>query len=293
MTMVIAMCVVVAENSPMVRHRVMHIDQRQRVLQQSTAHRVINLNSDHDAALAPSGVELVPDGPRWIKLVRSGPPLHANPSIPERTSGILPEKPKPTTGRQQASTCSPMDRVTPWGTKWWRFRYRFRGREKMISLGIHPRVNLATARLHLADARGLLARGIDPSAERRARLAATVRTFEAVARDWLTGLEVPVPKGLVTQDTLKDAMRILERHVFPQLGARPIGLIQPHELLGVLKQIAIKGLRSTALRAKQRCSRVFPLLAARRLISLPRVHHRHLEILEVADVPRRDRCPPG
>lgn len=25
--------------------------------------------------------------------------------------------------------------VMPWGTKWWRFRYRFRRREKMISLG--------------------------------------------------------------------------------------------------------------------------------------------------------------
>ncbi|MBV8135228.1 MAG: DUF4102 domain-containing protein, partial [Deltaproteobacteria bacterium] len=36
--------------------------------------------------------------------------------------------------------------VTPWGSKWWRFRYRFRGREKMISLGVYPRVNLATAR---------------------------------------------------------------------------------------------------------------------------------------------------
>ena len=147
--------------------------------------------------------------------------------------------------------------VMPWGTKWWRFRYRFRRREKMISLGIYPRVTLATARLHLADARGLLARGIDPSAERRARRAATVRTLGAVARDWLKGLEVPVAKGLVTADTLKDATRILERHVFPELGARPIGGIQPHELLAVLTQIELKGLRYTALRAKQRCSRVF------------------------------------
>ena len=176
--------------------------------------------------------------------------------------------------------------VMPWGTKWWRFRYRFRRREKMISLGIYPRVNLATARLHLADARGLLARGIDPSAERRARLAATVRTLEAVARDWLTGLEVPVAKGLVTQDTLKDATRILERHVFPQLGARPIGGIQPHELLGVLKQIELKGLRYTALRAKQRCSRVFRYAAGlgyverditvslRGLLEPPKICHR-------------------
>jgi hypothetical protein len=57
--------------------------------------------------------------------------------------------------------------VTPWGSKWWRFRYRFHRREKMISLGVYPRVKLATARRRLADARGLLARGIDPSVDRR------------------------------------------------------------------------------------------------------------------------------
>jgi integrase len=127
----------------------------------------------------------------------------------------------------------------------------------MISLGVYPRVKLATARRRLADARGLLARGIDPSAERKQHRAATGRTFETVAREWLKGLEVPVAKGLVTTDTLKDATRILERHVFPELGARPIGEIQSHELLRVLKQIELKALRYTALRAKQRCSRVF------------------------------------
>jgi hypothetical protein len=102
--------------------------------------------------------------------------------------------------------------VTPWGSKWWCFRYRFRHREKMISLGVYPRVKLAAARRRLADARGLLARGIDPSADRRQRRAVTARTFESVAREWLKGLEVPVTKGLVTPDTLKDATRILERH---------------------------------------------------------------------------------
>jgi hypothetical protein len=106
--------------------------------------------------------------------------------------------------------------VMPWGSKWWRFRYRFRHAETMISLGVYPRVTLATARRRLADARGLLARGIDPSADRKEHRAATAHTLEAVARDWLKGLEVLVAKGLVTADTLKDATRILERHIFPE-----------------------------------------------------------------------------
>ena len=44
--------------------------------------------------------------------------------------------------------------VMPRGSKWWRFRYRFQHAEKMISLGVYPNVNLATARLLHADARG-------------------------------------------------------------------------------------------------------------------------------------------
>ncbi len=176
--------------------------------------------------------------------------------------------------------------VMPWGSKWWRFRYRFRHTEKMISLGVYPRVNLATARLRRTDARGLLARGIDPSADRKERRAANARTLEAVAREWLKCLEVPVAKGLVTADTLKDATRILERHVFPELGARPIGDIRSHELLSVLKQIELKGLRYTAQRAMQRCSRVFRYAAGmgyverditqslRGLLEPPKIRHR-------------------
>jgi integrase len=176
--------------------------------------------------------------------------------------------------------------VMPWGSKWWRFRYHFRQTEKMISLGVYPRVNLAIARVRLADARGLLARGIDPSADRKEHRTANARTFEAVARDWLKGLEVPVAKGLVTAGTLKHATRILERHVFPDLGARPIGEIRPHELLRVLKQIELKGLRFTAQRAKQRCSRVFRhaiglgyverdiTVSLRGLLEPPKVRHR-------------------
>jgi integrase len=83
------------------------------------------------------------------------------------------------------------------------------------------------------------------------------RTFEVVARQWFRLLEPRVAKGQLAADTLKDATRLLERDVFPALGTRPISDIRAHELLMVLKQIELKGLRHTARRAKQRCSRVF------------------------------------
>jgi hypothetical protein len=147
--------------------------------------------------------------------------------------------------------------VMPWGSKWWRFRYRFHRAERMISLGVYPDVDLATARRLHTDARGLLARDIDPSADRKEKRATNTLTFEVVARQWFRLLEPRVAKGQLAADTLRDATRLLERDVFPALGTRPISDIRPHELLMVLKQIELKGLRHTARRAKQRCSRVF------------------------------------
>jgi hypothetical protein len=112
--------------------------------------------------------------------------------------------------------------VMPRGSKWWRFRYRFQHAERMISLGVYPGVNLATARLLHADARGLLARDIDPGADRKERRAASAHTFEVVARQWLKLLQPRVAKGQLAADTVKDATRILERDIFPALGTRSI-----------------------------------------------------------------------
>ena len=37
--------------------------------------------------------------------------------------------------------------ITPTGSKYWRFKYRFVGREKMLALGVYPDVSLADARI--------------------------------------------------------------------------------------------------------------------------------------------------
>lgn len=147
--------------------------------------------------------------------------------------------------------------VTPEGSKRWRFRYRFTGLAKTISLGVYPKVGLAKARLLHSDARGLLARGVDPSVERRRVRAGTAHTFESVARSWLKVLQVQVHRQTLAATTVDRNLRMLERHVFPRLGARPIAAISPSELLVVLKEIEAQGFLETARRVKQRCSRVF------------------------------------
>ena len=46
--------------------------------------------------------------------------------------------------------------IAPRGTKAWRFKYRFAGREKRISMGIYPEVSLKLARQRRDEARKLL-----------------------------------------------------------------------------------------------------------------------------------------
>jgi hypothetical protein len=99
--------------------------------------------------------------------------------------------------------------VPPAGSKRWRFRYRFNRAEKLISLGLYPTVSLRAARLQRDDARGLLARGIDPSVDRQLKRAARLRTFELVARDRLKSLGRIVEQRKLSAGTLRRATWIL------------------------------------------------------------------------------------
>ncbi|WP_234893158.1 Arm DNA-binding domain-containing protein [Sphingobium yanoikuyae] len=70
--------------------------------------------------------------------------------------------------------------VRPTGSRLWRMKYRFDGKEKLLSFGRYPEVTLAEARLRRAEAKLALARGEDPGP----RAASPVTCFEAAARAW-------------------------------------------------------------------------------------------------------------
>jgi len=78
--------------------------------------------------------------------------------------------------------------VEPSGSKLWRLKYRFNGKEKRLAFGIYPDVTLARARERQIEARRVLDEGIDPGElkkqAKRAAAVADANTFEAVAREW-------------------------------------------------------------------------------------------------------------
>lgn len=53
--------------------------------------------------------------------------------------------------------------VVPSGSRYWRMKYRFNGKEKRMAFGVYPAVSLAQARALRDEAKKKLAEGIDPS----------------------------------------------------------------------------------------------------------------------------------
>lgn len=140
----------------------------------------------------------------------------------------------------------------PNGSKYWRLKYRYGGKEKKLALGIYPMVSLKQARERREDARRELAKGQDPHAERKAEQETDPECFEAVAREWFAKYS---PSWAASHSS--KIIRRLERDLFPYLGSRPIKSINAPELLTVLRRIEARGTVETAHRALQNAGQVF------------------------------------
>ncbi len=146
--------------------------------------------------------------------------------------------------------------VNPNGSRWWRFKYRYLGKEKLLSFGTYPDISLKDARDRRDEARKQLAADIDPGEHRKAmKTTLAVRgenSFEIVAREWFAKYSPNWAAG--HSDKI---IRRLERDIFPWLGGRPIAEITAPDLLATLRRIESRGAIETAHRAQQNCSQVF------------------------------------
>ncbi len=146
--------------------------------------------------------------------------------------------------------------ISPNGSKYWRFKYHFNNKEKLLALGVYPDVSLAQARDKHLEARRLIANGIDPSIDKqikkRAKKVAAENSFEAIAREWYAKYS-----PTWASNHSEKIIRRFERDLFPWLGNRPINEITAQELLIILRRIENRGAIDTAHRAKQNCSQVF------------------------------------
>ena len=146
--------------------------------------------------------------------------------------------------------------IMPNGSKYWRLKYFFAGKEKLLALGVYPEVTLAEARDRRGQARKVLAAGNDPGeTKKQAKELATLKatnTFESLSREWYDQRRhewAPKTSGMVLDR--------LERHILPKLGPRPIAEINAPEILTVLRVVEGSGALEMARRVMHICSQVF------------------------------------
>ncbi|MCX7061776.1 MAG: tyrosine-type recombinase/integrase [Gammaproteobacteria bacterium] len=164
--------------------------------------------------------------------------------------------------------------VNPNGSKWWRLRYTWQGKDQLLSLGVYPEVPLAGRKLTATEreagkpdrikgarelrdeARELLAAGVNPSHQkqqaREALAAITADAFEAVAREWY-GHKC----ATWTATQAEKVLRRLEGELFPWIGSKAVREITPPELLACLRRTAARGAVDTAHRTRQDASMIF------------------------------------
>lgn len=137
--------------------------------------------------------------------------------------------------------------------KWWRFRYRFDGKEKMLSLGVYPEVSLKEAREKRDEARKLLSQGVDPSARRKAvdEFQSTDSSFETVTREWF-GIKC----AEWAPNHAKRVVARFESYVFPWIGSKPCQSVTAPEILATLRRVEARGAVETAHRILQVCGQV-------------------------------------
>ena len=142
--------------------------------------------------------------------------------------------------------------IQPNGRRWWRFKYRFARKEKLLSLGTFPEVSLKQAREKRDAHRSDVANGVDPGVRRIVEKSAVADTYEAVAREWF---QTNLSKWKESHST--KILRRLEMYIFPSIGTKSVAAVTPKDLLDCLRKVEQLGNRQTARRALQICGQVF------------------------------------
>ena len=146
--------------------------------------------------------------------------------------------------------------VLPNGSMSWRYRYRFAGKAKMLSLRGYPEVTLKQAREDRNELKRILQSGKDPSLFRKQAgkemLDAQANTFEGLAGVWHERWKVDK-----TPEHAERIWRRLELNIFPHVKNTPISEITSKALKQIIQKIEDRDATSMTRRVLNTCSQVF------------------------------------
>ena len=146
--------------------------------------------------------------------------------------------------------------IHPSGSKYWRLKYRFGNKEKLLALGIYPEISLFMARQKRAEAKELLISGIDPSTyKKEQKLISSLKlgnTFEEIAYDWHSK-----QKDRWTERYGIHTWKRLKADLFSELGNKSIKDLTALQLLSVLRKVEARGAIEIAHRLLQTTGQIF------------------------------------
>ncbi|WP_138485469.1 tyrosine-type recombinase/integrase [Dyadobacter bucti] len=141
------------------------------------------------------------------------------------------------------------------GSKIWRLKYRFNGKETRLSLGAYPSVSLLDARKHRDKIREQIKTGIDPVVSRvREKLTKTLdnaSTFDLIAKEWHSK-NAPAWNPRYAQTV----QYRLDKYALPVIGRFPITQLKPPIILACIRKIEVTA-PEMARRVKNLISHIF------------------------------------
>jgi integrase len=161
--------------------------------------------------------------------------------------------------------------VKPSGSRLWQLKYRFFGKERLLSFGAYPAISLAQARKLKDKARALLAQDIDPSEAKqeakRAKREAQGHTFQKIGEAFCEK-QRKEGKSKATLDKAAYHLKLANA----EFGGKPITEITAPMILRVLRKQEAKGNHETAHRLRARIGSVFRYAVASGLAETDPTH---------------------
>ncbi|BEV01302.1 tyrosine-type recombinase/integrase [Novosphingobium olei] len=181
--------------------------------------------------------------------------------------------------------------VQPNGTRLWRMKYRFAGKEKLLSFGAYPALGIAAARDKRKAAKALLAEGKDPMKAKGEVISENGDTFYMVAKRWHENRQ-----SALNPAHAERVWSRMERDVFPAIGQKLIHEITAPDVLEMIRKIEGRGALDISRRAKQGVGQVFQFAIACGLASSdptahlrgalkPRPRVKHMSRLPLVELP--------
>ena len=139
------------------------------------------------------------------------------------------------------------------GAKYWRYKYSFDKKQKVLAIGVYPEVTLMQAREAALNARKQLKLGLDPSAEKKAAKIQKVAdglSFTSLMEQWI---------DFKTHDDWspkheKKMRKILAAEVSPKIGKRGIKSLIVQDFLSIYETLEARGAYDTNHRVARMCA---------------------------------------